>query len=174
MPAVAAPTGAGTLCYTTAAECNVGVNPCNATFPCSLNDNVCGTGSASNANAHPPFAYYCELSTPTGAAPNGGGQVRAKPSAPDCRCPPVVARLTAPHPAPPSQLCYDSPQNCTQGPNACGSSLPCTFDAATCATGIAGSLNIYNYYCESDNPPGAVPNMAGMFCYVCISPTPHW
>ena len=137
-PVGAKPNGFGAWCYNDTTACANGPNPCGTAFPCENNPSMCATGAAGNANNLDhgnAFAFYCALSTPHNALPNGGGQ-----------------------------LCFSTQDACDSGPNACSGSVPCTAEPSLCATGIAaGSGNVF--VCALSLPNGSMPNGGGRLCY---------
>jgi len=54
-------------------------------------------------------------------------------------------------------------QQCAIGPNACDNTT-CVQDFSTCATGQAGGSG-WAFTCPLSQPPGALPNGAGAYCY---------
>jgi hypothetical protein len=77
----------------------------------------------------------CQTDIPSGALPTGAGN-----------------------------WCYDTPNNCLNGTNACNVGTPCSLDVSICATGQAVGQQ-HNYFCELDMPAGALPNGGGQLCY---------
>jgi hypothetical protein len=59
--------------------------------------------------------------------------------------------------------CYDEVSNCVIGPNRCDSSS-CYENNATCASGVSAGQGMV-VFCDQTQPPGAIPNGAGMLCY---------
>jgi len=129
------PTGAGILCYDTAANChNSNSNPCNTDTgakQCKADVMVCATGQAGPM----PATFTCESVYPPGSLCNGAGQ-----------------------------YCYNTYANCVGGPNACSDKDPCMLDAATCSTGAAGPT-VNNWFCPKDMPANSLPNGGGQLCY---------
>ena len=91
-PAGAQPNGFGAWCYSDSIACMEGPNSCTNSAPCALDLTTCSTGMAGNLRAiageGSNFAHFCELDTPIGSVPNGGGTV-----------------------------CYDTALHCSYGPN---------------------------------------------------------
>lgn len=84
----------------------------------------------------------------------------------------VVCSSSMPHSAQPNgagMLCFSSRAACEDAPNACSAAggARCVQNAKTCATGRAaqGLPAGSAWVCNSDLPPGALPNAAGRFCY---------
>jgi hypothetical protein len=63
------------------------------------------------------------------------------------------------------QLCYVSPADCKSSQFSHCSSANCTSDTASCSTGIAGDTGNVTWICPLDQPPSAVANGGGAFCY---------
>lgn len=61
--------------------------------------------------------------------------------------------------------CYNSPGNCTSGPNGCDGNEPCQRDYTACSTGVAGGLRHsgadFSFFCGRDLDAASVPNGAG-------------
>ena len=93
-----------------------------------------------SGSAAVPHSWVCPGDVPVGAAPTGFGG-----------------------------WCFNSPGNCTRGPNSCSSLHPCTETPSRCATGKAGNLAVlgepYSFFCESDLPSEALPNGGGSLCF---------
>lgn len=129
-PPAAWPNGNGNLCWRNQTACNSGANACGpGPTSCVLDEATCASGLS---EGQPGYFFICELETPAGATPNGGGE-----------------------------LCYSSDLLCSQGPNACGPALPCVYDTSTCSTGPAAAQLSVNWFCPATVPPGAVHNGAG-------------
>ena len=126
---------AGQLCYDSATDCVNGPNSCNANTPCQLDMATCATGAVSGT----PKQYFCPLSMPAGALPQGGGK-----------------------------LCYTNATACYNAPNSCVNGSTGNFACATvpqrCATGQAANQG-YNVFCPADVPAGGIPNGFGAYCY---------
>ena len=60
-------------------------------------------------------------------------------------------------------LCFSTLHACAIGPNACDNTT-CVLDFATCASGQAAGSGAA-YTCPLSQPPGALPNAAGAYCY---------
>ena len=85
---------------------------------------------------------FCPADLPPGALPNGAGA-----------------------------LCYNSSASCNVGPNACtfAGSAGCTVELGTCSTGQAAVSSEHQWFCGTDNPPGALPAGSGALCYSTAS-----
>lgn len=192
MPYNSLPTGAGKLCYKQSKACNNGPNACNISKPCEQRTDVCSTGQAA---LYPDYVYICSFDLDDRVLTNGGGQFcynnvtfcnRAanacgsnnpcKSDTATCSTGTATPSNTTNYycqfdtpkgavPAGSGGFCYDNATNCHNGPNGCSIDKPCTYDAATCSTGQAAGLSSSNWFCQTDTPPGSVPNGAGEFCY---------
>jgi hypothetical protein len=122
-PPAAVPSGSGVLCYANETACWEGTNACTPSDGRSLGEfskdvTLWGGKKAASSIAcvvrndicstgqagGTGNVFVCPGDFPTGSKSNGAGS-----------------------------WCYDTPENCLQGTNACNSSLPCVADASTCA-----------------------------------------
>jgi hypothetical protein len=93
------------------------------------------TCSSGQAGPYAEVAYTCKKTYPPLSSTNGAGH-----------------------------FCYSTFADCVGGPNACTDDIPCTEDAATCATGPAGPT-LKNWFCPKDTPLKSLPNGGGQMCY---------
>ena len=117
-------------------DCTNGPNACNTSVPCVLDPATCASGLAEWTASF----FFCPEDTPKGAIPNGGGE-----------------------------HCYDSFASCLGGPNACGLSVPCEYSTSLCSTGQAAGALSANWFCPAVVPLGATHNGAGERCYDSIA-----
>ena len=138
-PAGAQPNGFGAWCYTDSASCMSGPNACSESAPCQYDVTTCSSGVAGdlrNVPGAPLYGFFCKSDVPNGAVPTAAGG-----------------------------LCYDTIDNCIQGPNSCDGGAPCSASATICSTGPAAfSGNVM--FCATDAPHGSIANGAGALCYV--------
>jgi hypothetical protein len=61
------------------------------------------------------------------------------------------------------ERCYDNVTTCANGPNRCDESS-CNQNNATCSSGVSAGQGTV-VFCDQTQPPGSIPNGAGMLCY---------
>jgi len=153
IPNGAIPNGGGQLCYNSVEACSQGPNSCNTTLNpalCEPQLGICSTGQAAGTGLatvalHDSGAtagvvgynFFCLTDLPAGSLPAGSGAV-----------------------------CYQSQDQCSNGPNGCNATVPCQQNFQECPTGIAGSDPVpHTWMCPLDYPTGAQPNGFGGWCY---------
>ena len=158
------PAGSGQLCFDDYDHCMNAPNACNpgstfggvfnAAFNCTARTDLCSTGQAGGTS----HTYVCPADVP-GAALSTAGK---PPGTPWQLLSDAYTAVALPNGA--GSYCWDTLADCTAGLNACNSSMPCTRDVATCATGLA-EWTSNAYFCPTDLPTGSVPDGGGELCY---------
>ena len=185
----ALPHGGGPYCFDGLQNCVNALNACNSSVPCHMDQATCATGLAEWGTNY----YVCPLDVPTGAVPNGAGEycydtdihclggpngcglnVPCTYDTATCSTGQAAGALSAnwfcSAVVPPGathngagERCYDTIANCSSGPNRCDASS-CYQNNATCSSGVSAGQGTV-VFCDQTQPPGAIPNGAGMLCY---------